>query len=158
MNMGKVPHEDLEGIDDAKMRAVFDLNVFGVLYMSRAAVPELKKSQGCIINITSSAGIRPGGSSMPYSMSKAAVNHMTKMMAKSQGPEVRVCAVAPSLTNTKMMASEKFAAKKAKIAGMAPLKRIAEPEDMGEAVLGIWRCKYMTGAVVVVDGGFSLVA
>jgi NAD(P)-dependent dehydrogenase (short-subunit alcohol dehydrogenase family) len=44
------------------------------------------------------------------------------------------------------------------IAGMAPLGRIADPEDMGEAVLGAYRCKYMTGNIMVVDGGFSLVA
>jgi ketoreductase RED2 len=78
MNMGKILHDDLEAIDDAKMRQLFDLNVFGVLYTSRAAMPALKKAGGgCIINITSSAGIRPGGSSIPYSMSKAAVNHVS---------------------------------------------------------------------------------
>ena len=77
MNMGAVPHSDLDAVDEDAMRKVFDVNMFGVFYMCRAAMPSLKASgNGCIINVTSVAGVRPGGSSIPYSMSKAAVNHL----------------------------------------------------------------------------------
>lgn len=108
-NAGKnhpVKHTDLEGVTEDALRSVFDINVFGTFYVSRAAMPHLRASgDGSILNITSVAGIRPGGSSMPYSMSKAAANHLTLMLAKSFGPEVRVNAVAPGLTDTPLVTS-----------------------------------------------------
>jgi len=115
-NAGKnhpVAHTDLEGVTEEALRGVFEINTFGTFYMCRAAMPHLKASgQGNIINVTSVAGIRPGGSSMPYSMSKAATNHLTLMLAKSFGPEVRVNSVAPGLTDTPMMKDPRHDAKK----------------------------------------------
>jgi ketoreductase RED2 len=106
-NAGKnhpVVHTDLEGVTEEALRGVFELNTFGTFYMCRAAMPHLKETgDGSIVNVTSIAGIRPGGSSMPYSMSKAATNHLTLMLAKSFGPAVRVNAIAPGLTDTPMM-------------------------------------------------------
>ena len=122
-NAGKnhpVAHTDLEGVTEEALRGVFEINTFGTFYMCRAAMPHLKESgDGHIINITSVAGIRPGGSSMPYSMSKAATNHLTLMLAKSFAPEVRVNAVAPGLTDTPLVSGPKFEEKKVCVGGFS---------------------------------------
>ena len=104
--------------------------------------------------ITSVAGIRPVGSSIAYAMTKAALNHLTLLLAKSCGP-VRVNAVAPGLMATPWTADwdEQHAA----VAATAPLHRSATPEDCAEAVIGLIRNTYATGIVLVVDGGMSLV-
>lgn len=126
-NAGKnhpVKHTDLEGVTEEALRGVFEINTFGVFYMCRAAMPHLQASgDGSIVNVTSVAGIRPGGSSMPYSMSKAATNHLTLMLAKSFGPDVRINSVAPGLTDTAMMADPKHDAKKVRLAELGNVLR-----------------------------------
>ena len=104
--------------------------------------------------ITSVAGLRPVGSSIAYAMSKAALNHLIALLAKSCGP-VRVNAVAPGLIDTPLSADlhEQHAA----IAATVPLHRSGRPEDFAEAVIGLLRNTYVTGHVMVVDGGSSLV-
>ncbi|MGW6391834.1 SDR family NAD(P)-dependent oxidoreductase [Streptomyces sp. NPDC055103] len=71
-------------------RHLYDVNVIGVRQTVTAAVPHLRKTRGSVVTISSQAGVRPGGSSIPYAVSKAAVNHMTKLLAKTLGPDVRV--------------------------------------------------------------------
>ncbi|CAK9028897.1 unnamed protein product [Durusdinium trenchii] len=92
-----IPHDNLELIDDAYLHKIFALNCFGPLWLSRAAMPHLKSVENSsIIMIGSAAGGRPMGSSIPYSMTRAAMNHLTKLLAKSHGP-VRVNCVAPGV-------------------------------------------------------------
>jgi ketoreductase RED2 len=87
-------------------------------------------------------------------MSKAALNHLVALLAKSCGP-VRVNAVAPGLVATPLTAQlhEQHAA----TAAAVPLHRSAHPDDCAEAVIGLIRNSYITGHVMVVDGGSSLV-
>jgi ketoreductase RED2 len=158
VNLGGIPHEDLEAVDDEKMRRLFDLNFFGVLYMCRAALPHLKESAGdsSIVNITSTAAIRCTGSSLPYSVSKAAVNHMTTLLAKSVGPQgIRVNGVAPGYTDTPLVEGPAFDAIKARVAEQCPLGRIAQPEDIAEAVTSLCHMKFVSGQILVVDGGLQ---
>ena len=107
---------------------------------------------GNVVTITSIAGVRPVGSSIAYSMSKAALNHMTLLLAKSCGP-VRVNAVAPGLVETPWTMN--WQDQHAGVKAMAPLGRSANPEDCVEATLGLLRTKYATGQVFVVDGGLT---
>ena len=86
-------------------------------------------------------------------MSKAALNHMTTLLAKSYGP-IRVNAVAPGLVETPWT-SDWEAMHKA-VAAMAPIPRSATSDDCAEAVLALIRNRYTTGEVFVVDGGLSL--
>jgi len=150
-----IPHADLDGVTEEVFRRIIDVNIFGTWYLSRAAVPVLKESgSGNIVNISSIAGLRPVGSSIPYSISKAGVNQMTRLMANVLGPEIRVNAVAPGLVETPW--TESWDTLHAAVAARSPMKRSATAEDCAEAVLGILRNTYQTGDVVVVDGGLTL--
>jgi ketoreductase RED2 len=89
----EVPHHQLDDLTDEIFRKTFDVNVFGTWWLTKRAIPHLRKSDDPnIVNITSIAGVRPVGSSMAYSMTKAALNQMTLLLAKSYGP-IRVNAV-----------------------------------------------------------------
>ncbi|MDP6176821.1 MAG: glucose 1-dehydrogenase [Acidimicrobiales bacterium] len=150
-----IPHRDLDAVTEEVFRRIMDVNVFGTWYLSRAAVPALKASgDGNIINITSIAGLIAGGSCIPYAVSKAGLNHLTRLMANVLGPEIRVNAVAPGLIETPW--TETWDALHAAVADRAPLGRSGTSEDCCEAVLGILRAGYQTGDVVVVDGGLTL--
>ncbi|MEY3413185.1 MAG: hypothetical protein RJA79_60 [Actinomycetota bacterium] len=150
-----VAHHDLDSLTDEIFEKTFDVNVFGTWWLTKAAMPHLKKSaDGNVVNITSIAGVRPVGSSIAYAMSKAALNHMTVLLAKSCGP-VRVNAVAPGLVETPW--TRDWQAQHDNVSRVAPLKRSATPQDCGEATIALIRNKYATGQIFVVDGGLTLV-
>jgi ketoreductase RED2 len=150
-----VAHDDLDGLTDDVLRKTFEVNVFGTWWLTKAALPHLRSSPDPnVVMITSVAGLRPIGSSIAYAMSKAALNHLTRLLAKSYGP-VRVNAVAPGLVETPWTAD--WEAMHAGVAAIAPLHRSATPADCAEAVVSLLRNTYLTGHVLVVDGGTSLV-
>ncbi|MGD9764772.1 MAG: SDR family NAD(P)-dependent oxidoreductase [Candidatus Binatia bacterium] len=150
-----IPHADLDAVSDEVFRAILDVNLFGAWYLTRAALPHLKRSPaGAVVNVTSIAGTRPVGSSIPYAVSKAALDHLTQLLAKVSGP-VRINAVAPGLVATPWTADWDRA--HAHVAAKAPLARSATPEDVAEAILGVITSRYMTGQIVLIDGGWSLV-
>lgn len=151
-----VPHGDLDALTDEVFMRTFEVNVFGTWWLTKAAMPHLRASQdGHVVNITSVAGVRPMGSSIAYSMTKAALNQMTHLMAKSHGP-VRFNAVAPGLVETPW--TKDWQTQHAGIAMINPIKRSATPEDCAEATLALVRNKYVTGHVFVVDGGLTQVS
>jgi ketoreductase RED2 len=151
-----VPHADLDALTDEIFEKTFNVNVMGTWQLTKMAMPHLLKSQdGNVVNITSVAGVRPMGSSIAYSMTKAALNQMTRLMAKSHGP-VRHNAVAPGLVETPW--TQDWATQHAGVAAIAPLKRSATPDDCAEAVLAFLRNKYVTGQIFVVDGGLTQVS
>ncbi len=160
-----VPHGNLDDLTDEIFRKTFEVNVFGTWWLTKRAIPHLRNSDDAnIVNITSIAGLRPVGSSMAYSMTKAALNQMTLLLAKSYGP-IRVNAVAPGLVATPWTedwdAMHAAIAKlapvlHAAIAKLAPVPRSATPDDCAEAVLALLRNKYTTGEIFVVDGGSTL--
>ena len=150
-----VPHGDLDGLTDDIFRKTFEVNVFGTWWLTRYAIPHLRNSDdGNIVNITSIAGLRPVGSSMAYSMTKAALNQMTVLLAKSYGP-IRVNAVAPGLVATPWTST--WDEMHASVAGAAPVPRSATPDDCAEGVLALIRNRYVTGEIFVVDGGLTQV-
>lgn len=150
-----VPHQDLEALTDEILMRTFEVNVFGTWWLTKAAMPLLKESDdGNVVTITSIAGVRPVGSSIAYSMSKAALNHLTVLLAKSHGP-VRVNAVAPGLVETPW--TESWGPMHEAVAASAPIGRSATPDDCAEATLALLRNRYATGQVLVVDGGLTLV-
>ncbi len=149
-----VPHGDLDALSDEIFDKTFAVNVTGTWRLSKAAMPYLAKSEdGNLLTITSIAGVRPVGSSIAYSMAKAALNQMTRLLAKSCGP-VRVNAVAPGLVETPWTAD--WAAQHEAVKARAPLGRSATTDDCVEAALGLLRTRYATGHVFVVDGGLTL--
>ena len=149
-----MPHHDLAALTDEIFARTFDINVTGTWLLTKAAMPYLKQSaDGNVINITSIAGVRPVGSSIAYSMAKAALNQMTRLLAKSCAP-VRVNAVAPGLVETPW--TRDWQAQHEGVKARAPLKRSATPDDCVEATLGLLRTRYATGHIFVVDGGLTL--
>ncbi len=107
-----------------------------------------------MINVSSIAGQRQTGSSIPYACSKAALDHMTRLLANVLGPDIRVNAVAPGLIDTPRTVD--WDGPREFVTAAAPLRRIGTPEDVAEVVRGIAGAAYMTGAVVLVDGGLHL--
>jgi ketoreductase RED2 len=117
-------------------------------------MPALREAHGAIVNVSSLAGIRMSGSSIPYAASKAAVNHLTALLAKVVGPEVRVNAVAPGLIDTPW--SESWDTIRTAVSEVAPLKRTGQPSDVADVIIALASTPYVTGQVVVVDGGLGL--
>lgn len=150
-----VDHSDLDGLTPEIFRRTLEVNVTGTWELTRAAIPHLRVAQDpCVVTVTSIAGIRPMGSSIAYAMSKAALNHMTLLLAKSHGP-VRFNAVAPGLVATPW--TEDWDAMHAAIRERSPLGRAATADDCAEAVLALVRNRYVTGEIFVVDGGITQV-
>lgn len=150
----RVDHADLDGLTDEIFEKTFDVNVLGTWWLTKAAIPHLRQVEdGNVVTITSVAGLRPVGSSMAYSMTKAALNQMTLLLAKSYGP-IRFNAVAPGLVATPWTSDwdEQHAA----IAATNPVPRSATPDDCAEAALALMRNRYASGEIFVVDGGSIL--
>lgn len=151
-----VPHNRLDDLTDEIFDKTFQVNVYGTWWLTRAAIPLLRRSDDAsVITVTSVAGVRPVGSSIAYSMTKAALNQMTALLAKSYGP-IRFNALAPGLVATPW--TESWDAQHARVAETAPLGRSATPDDIAEAAIGLVRARYMTGQVMVVDGGTTIVS
>jgi len=149
-----IPHGHLDELTDEIFRKTFEVNVFGTWWLTKQAIPHLRQSDAAnIVNITSIAGLRPVGSSMAYSMTKAALNQMTLLLAKSYGP-IRVNAVAPGLVATPWTAD--WGPMHEAVAKIASVPRSATPDDCAEAVLALLRNTYVTGEIFVVDGGSTL--
>jgi ketoreductase RED2 len=150
-----IPHPQLDLVTDEIFRRILDVNVVSTFRLTRLALPHLRAGgDGSVVNVTSVAGIRPGGSSIPYAVSKAALNHLTALLANVTGPEVRVNAVAPGLVRTPWTAD--WQPLHDAMTGLAPLGRSAEPEEIATAVVDVAASPYVTGSVIVVDGGLGL--
>ena len=150
----RIDHADLKAATPEVWRRLYDVNVIAPFVLVTAAEEALRAAKGCVVNVSSLAGVKPTGSSIPYAASKAALNHQTRLLAKVLGPDVRVNAVAPGLVETPW--TESWTDLHELVSLMAPLKRVATPDDVAEMVLGLIRSTYVTGEVVVLDGGLGL--
>ncbi len=149
-----IPHHDLAAATPQTWRDVLEVNLISPFALTTAAAPYLREARGCVVNVTSHAGVRPKGSSVPYAASKAALNHMTRLLAAALGPEVRVNAVAPGLVDTPMTAS--WTEAQELWATRAPMRRAARPADVAALVADLVDSEYLTGEVIVLDGGLNL--
>ena len=137
-------------------RRIFETNVFGTWSVTVAAMDALRATRGAVVNVSSIAGLRPTGSSIPYAASKAALNHLTVLLAKVVGPEVRVNAVAPGLVDTPW--TKDWDEIRALVGALAPLRRSGRPTDVADVVVALASAPYVTGQVVAIDGGLTLVS
>ena len=139
---------------------VFAVNVRGLFQVTRAALPLLRKGeQPCIVNTASIVGLRPGPQPLPYAASKAAVVNLTKTLAYNLGPEIRVNAVAPGWMEgdwMKRMLKDKYGELMERRAKLTPLKRVVTADDVAETMMSLIQGnRFVTGEVVVIDGGFT---
>lgn len=150
-----IPHNDLEKLTDQVWDDIFDVNMKGTFFACRAAIPELKKTKGNIVNVTSVAGIQGSGSSIPYAMSKGALNTMTKSLARTFAPEIRVNAVAPGPVLTRWLAPHPDMVDSA--IPHTPMKKASSPDDIARAIVYLAADDtMMTGQIMVVDGGRTM--
>ncbi len=150
-----IDHANLDAVTAEVWDEILGVNLKGTFFASRAALPHLQKTGGSIVNVTSVAGLQGHGSSIPYAASKAAVNCMTKSLARAFGPKVRVNAVAPGPVLTRWLADHMDHV--ARSLSITPMGRAAIPEDIADAVYFLaLGTNLMTGQVVVVDGGRTM--
>jgi 3-oxoacyl-[acyl-carrier protein] reductase len=151
--------KDLETLSLEEWDRVFAVNVRGLFQVTRAAVPLLRKSNGCVINTASIVGLRPGPQPLPYAASKAAVVNLTKTLAWNLAPEIRVNAVAPGWMEgdwMKRMLKDKYQDLMDKRAKSTPLRRVVTADDVAETMMSLIQSnRFVTGEVVVIDGGFA---
>ena len=154
-----IPHSDLRAATPDIWRELHEVNVIAPYRLVAEAESALRDAAargkpGCVVNISSHAGVRPKGASIPYAATKAALNHMTRLLALSLAPHIRVNAVAPGLVDTPLTADWTQAQQLWKT--HAPLGRSARPEDIAQIVSLLVASDYLTGEVVLADGGLNL--
>lgn len=150
---------DLETLALEDWDRVFAVNVRGLFQVTRAAIPLLRQSKGCVVNTASIVGLRPGPQPPPYAASKAAVVNLTKTLAWNLAPDIRVNAVAPGWMEgdwMKRMLKDKYDELMDKRARATPLKRVVSADDVAETMLSLIQSnRFVTGEVIVIDGGFA---
>jgi 3-oxoacyl-[acyl-carrier protein] reductase len=157
----KTPPADLDGLDMAEWDRVFAVNVRGLFQVTRACVPLLRQApEPAIVNLASIAGLRPGPQPFPYAASKAAVVNLTKTLAGRLGPEgIRVNAVAPGWMEGEWMQDqlgENYDRLMDRRARLTPLRRCVTPGEVAQTIVSlIMSNPFVTGEIVVIDGGFT---
>jgi 3-oxoacyl-[acyl-carrier protein] reductase len=155
-----IPHSDLEALTDEVWDEILSVNLKGTFYCCRAAAPELRKRNGAIVNVASISAHRATGSSIAYAVSKAGIVQLTRALALSLAPEVRVNSVSPGLVSTRWFRSrfgdDAALAQEESFAKSTPLQRIASPEDVAQAVVSLLENDLITGQDLVVDGGKNI--
>ena len=156
-----VAHADLDALDDALIDQIFATNVRGPFAAVRALKPLLAARRddgatGLVVNISSIAAVTAIGSNVAYCASKAAVDNMTRSLARALAPEVRVLSVSPGLSDTEFVKALDVEWRNEQ-AARTPLKRLALPQEVAATVVAAaTHLTFTTGAVLPVDGGRPL--
>jgi NAD(P)-dependent dehydrogenase (short-subunit alcohol dehydrogenase family) len=154
-NAGVYPFGGLTNTTDAAWDEVMNVNLKAPFLLIQAVAPALKRNPdgGRIVNVSSTAGLLPNQLALAYSVSKAAMIHLTKALAKELGPDnITVNCVCPGIVRTPLHKAEQFyATRGAKL----PLGRVGEPRDIAGAIRFFLSgdASWITGDVFVADGG-----
>ncbi len=151
----------IEDCDEAMWDAHTDVNLKGLFFCCRAALSELRKSNGNIVNIASDAGLIGVPGITVYCASKGGVVNMTRAMALEIAPDVRVNCVCPGYVDTDMIRRDHIdkkddpAAAEQRMIDYAPMKRIATPAEISHVVLYLasFEARFVTGVALPIDGG-----
>lgn len=154
-----IPHTSLKEATPEIWRRLYEVNVISPWTLIAEAETALRQASSsecpsCILNISSHAGIRPKGASIPYSASKAALNHITKLLALNLAPTIRVNAIAPGLVETPM--SKNWTAARKLWEERSPMGRGAQPEEIAQVASTLIQSHYLTGEIIISDGGLNL--
>lgn len=152
-----VPHDDLDGLNDALIDGILATNVRGPFAAVRAFRPLLAMNgAGLVVNVSSIAAVTAMGSNVMYCASKAAVDNMTKSLARALAPAIRVVSVSPGLADTEFV-KQMDQGWRDEQAARTPLQRLARPDEVASAVVALaTHLTFTTGAVIPVDGGRPL--
>jgi pteridine reductase len=147
----------LAEVDETQWLDLIGTNLKAPLYLAQAAAEELKRCNGCIVNIADIHAERPMQGHLLYSVAKAGLVALTKSLAQELAPQVRVNAVAPGVIVWPEGEAWKNAEQRAKIVAHTLLKREGTPDDIAKVVkFLIADAPYITGQVIAVDGGRSI--
>ena len=142
-------HTAIEEIGLEEWHWLMEVNLAGTFYCIKAAIPELKKNRGKIVNISSIAGKMGGTLGAHYAASKAGMIGMTFALASELAPLVTVNAVAPGPVNTDLISDEV----KERLSKLSPMGRIATPEEIAHSVICLLENDFITGEVLNINGG-----
>lgn len=152
-NASVFPPERLEETDEALWEHTLAVNLRAPFFLIKHLAPTLRERHGVVVNLCDLAGLQTWGTYAAHSISKAALAHLTRIAARSLAPEVRVAGIAPgAVLPPESMSGDELQA----IAGSTPLKRLGSPDDVVAALLYLLRADFVTGEVMVVDGGRML--
>ncbi len=150
-----VEASDLEGLTEEIWDSNLAVNLKGTFFCCRAAAQAMKNGDGGnIINISSIAGTTGIGSSMAYCASKAGVICLTKSLARTLAPEIVVNTIAPGFVISRW--TDAWPEFREINEEATPLKRVATTEDVAESALFLVHSDFVTGQVIIVDGGKSM--
>ena len=163
-NVGGSVHASFSDVTDDEWEELWQLNVMSYVRAIRAALPHLRERRGAIVNVSSTAGKRPSTGLPHYSVTKAAVLSLSRLVADVYAADgIRCNAVAPGPTATDTWLAEGGLADQqgdrdevlAKVGAGRPLGRLAEPEEIAAVIcfLASDRASYVTGAAWSADGG-----
>ncbi|MUL41705.1 SDR family oxidoreductase [Streptomonospora sp. PA3] len=155
-----VPAADLAGLTDDVWHEILDVNVVGAFRCARALEHPLRESRGAIVSTSSISAFRAGGSSIAYGVSKAALQQLTRSLAATLAPDVRVNAVAPGTVATRwqtgLHGEEGFAAFSRKEREVIPLRATTQPDQVARCLLSMLEMDAVTGETLIIDGGKHL--
>lgn len=152
-----VPHGDLDALEDGIIDDILATNVRGPFAAVRALHHLLARGgSGLVVNISSIAAVTAMGSNVIYCASKAALDNMTKSLARALAPAIRVISVSPGLVDTEFVKKLDIAWRNDQVA-RTPLARLATPAEVAQAVIAAaTHFTFSTGTVFAVDGGRPL--
>ena len=137
-------------VTPAQWEAMFALNLRAPFFLSQAAAPLLAPHAGVIVNIADLAAYETWPAYVPHSITKAGVVQLTRALARTLAPQVRVNAVAPGAV---LLPDDWDADAAARLAATTPLRRLGSAADVAQAVVFLCTAPYVTGDVIMVDGG-----
>ena len=147
-----MPRGDVQSLSVANWDATFDLNVRAPFLCAQQAAPRMKPG-GLIVNVSDIGAGKTWSQFPSYTVSKAALDSLTRVLARSLAPSVRVNAIAPGLVlPSETITDEEWH----KLVQRLPLKRPATTEEVASALEFLLKNEYITGQTIVMDGGYSL--
>lgn len=156
------PYDNLEGLTAEDFLGIYQVNVVGAYQMVRACAPAMQRQgHGSVVMVSSIGGVTGMASSMAYAASKAALNLMTKSLAVTLGPEIRVNAICPGMIQTRWLKAglddERYEATVKVGIELSPLRKVSTPEEVAETIIWLLEgAAIMTGQVLLNDAGVHL--